>query len=114
MTSYFEIGGHIVECETTSQFSLSGVTSRSQPRIAGSFDARAAYLERPVERTSSSPSTGSTSKQIIQNPYRRMIGSAMIRTGVAILMVPDPLPIIDEVGGAALVYGGIYLHATAE
>ncbi len=114
MTSYFEIGGHIVECETTPQSSLSVATSRSQPRISYSFDARAAYLERPVELTSPSVSTGSTSKQIIKNPYRRMIGSAMIRTGVAIAMVPDPIPLIDEVGAAALIYGGIYLHVTAE
>jgi len=113
MTSYFEIGGHIVECQTTPQSFLSGSIARSQFRISASFDARAAYMERPVELTSSVVSSGSTSKQLIQDPVRRMIGSAMIRTGVAILMVPDPIPVIDEVVGAGLIYGGVYLHTTA-
>jgi len=110
MTSYFEIGGHIVECETTPQSSLSvSRTPMMQSRKAA--DSRIVGEEaRPSSRTARK----SDSNQIIKNPYRRMIGSVMIRTGVAILMVPDPLPIIDEVGGAALVYGGIYLHATAE
>jgi len=113
MTSYFEIGGHIVECETTPQSSLSRAIAPSQSRISASFDARAAYMERPVELASSVVSSRSSSKQLIQGPVRRMIGSAMIRTGVAILMVPDPIPVIDEVVGAGLIYGGVYLHTTA-
>ena len=113
MTSYFEIGGHIVECETTLQSSLSGDTSRSKPRILDSFDARAAYAERPVELVSPNVSTpyspASHSSQV-----KTMLGSAMIRTGIAILMVPDPIPLIDEVVGAGLIYGGAYVMSTAE
>jgi hypothetical protein len=30
----------------------------------------------------------------------------MIRAGVAILMVPDPLPLVDEIAGIALIAGG--------
>jgi len=111
MTSYFEIGGHIVQCETTLQSPLSGGTTRSQFRIPDSFDVRAAYAERPVELASPSVSTSTPSKS---NQIKRMIGSTMIRTGVAILLVPDPIPVIDEVLGAGLVYGGAYVMSTAD
>jgi hypothetical protein len=45
---------------------------------------------------------------------RRMIGQAAVRTGIAILAVPDPLPFVDEVAGITLVAGGTYLIATSE
>lgn len=41
------------------------------------------------------------------------VGQAMVRTGVAILMVPDPLPLVDEVVGGALVVGGAILTMAA-
>jgi hypothetical protein len=44
---------------------------------------------------------------------RRMVGQAAVRTGIAILAVPDPIPIIDEVAGITLVVGGTYLIATS-
>ena len=34
------------------------------------------------------------------------IGQVMVRAGVAILTVPDPLPVVDEVVGVVLVVGG--------
>lgn len=36
----------------------------------------------------------------------RMLGQAMIRTGIAILAVPDPIPFVDEMVGVALIGGG--------
>ena len=44
---------------------------------------------------------------------QQLVGQAMVRTGVAILMVPDPLPLIDEVVAGALVAGGSILTLTA-
>jgi hypothetical protein len=44
---------------------------------------------------------------------QQMVGQAMVRTGAAILMVPDPLPLVDEVVGGALVVGGAVLTFTA-
>lgn len=40
---------------------------------------------------------------------QQLVGQAMVRTGAAILMVPDPLPLVDEVVGGALVVGGAIL-----
>jgi len=43
---------------------------------------------------------------------RRMVGAAMVRTGVAILMVPDPVPFVDELVGAAFIgIGGALLYS---
>ncbi len=36
----------------------------------------------------------------------RQVGSGFVRTGIAILMVPDPLPVVDEVLGAAFIAVG--------
>jgi hypothetical protein len=44
----------------------------------------------------------------------KMIGTGMIRTGVAILMVPDPLPLVDEIVAVALIGGGATLVYLSE
>ncbi len=36
-----------------------------------------------------------------------IMGQAAVRTGVAILLMPDPLPLIDELVGVTLVAGGM-------
>ncbi len=33
----------------------------------------------------------------------RMVGSNMVRAGVAILLVPDPIPLVDEIVGVGLI-----------
>jgi hypothetical protein len=33
----------------------------------------------------------------------RMVGANMVRAGVAILLVPDPVPLVDELVGAGLI-----------
>ncbi len=33
----------------------------------------------------------------------RQVGSGFVRTGISILLVPDPLPVVDEVIGAAFI-----------
>lgn len=44
---------------------------------------------------------------------QQVVGQAMVRTGVAILMVPDPLPLIDEVVAGAMVVGGSIMTLTS-
>lgn len=44
---------------------------------------------------------------------RRDIGSKAVQAGVAILSVPDPLPLIDEVAGVALIGFGFALILTS-
>ncbi len=112
MTSYFEIGGHIVECSTAPQSSLS-VSRTPLIKSRKAADSRIVGEDaRPSSRTavlSAKYSPRSHSSQV-----RTMLGSAMIRTGIAILIVPDPIPLIDEVVGAGLIYGGAYVMSTAE
>ena len=36
----------------------------------------------------------------------RMVGSGMVRAGVAILLVPDPIPLVDEIIGVGLIVVG--------
>ncbi len=36
-----------------------------------------------------------------------IMGQAAVRTGVAILLMPDPLPLIDELVGVTLIAGGM-------
>ena len=45
------------------------------------------------------------------DPTRSIIGSNMVRVGIAILMVPDPVPVIDEIVGAGLIAIGATLLA---
>ncbi len=44
---------------------------------------------------------------------RRDIGAKSVNAGVTILMVPDPLPFIDEVAGVALIGFGLALIVTS-
>ncbi len=41
--------------------------------------------------------------------YRRVVGANMVRAGVTILMVPDPIPLVDEIVGFGLIAIGGYL-----
>lgn len=44
---------------------------------------------------------------------RYNIGAAMVRTGAIVLLVPDPLPVVDEVLAIGLIYVGGYFMNTA-
>jgi hypothetical protein len=37
------------------------------------------------------------------------VGHAAVRAGAAILLIPDPLPVVDELVGLGLLAGGAYL-----
>lgn len=45
---------------------------------------------------------------------RERVGFGMVRTGVAVLSIPDPLPFIDEGIGIGLVAGGAALIYTEQ
>jgi hypothetical protein len=47
------------------------------------------------------------------NQSRYNIGTAMVRTGSIVLLVPDPIPVIDEVLAIGLIYAGGYLMVTS-
>ncbi len=41
----------------------------------------------------------------------RAIGTGMVRAGTTILLVPDPIPLVDEIVGVSLVIGGLTIIA---
>jgi hypothetical protein len=104
MTSYFEISGHIVECSTDGNTShpssLSMVTAAERPE-RGRDSAKAEWGETPETAADLAVVTDSEGKDLA-----RMFGGASIRAGIAILWVPDPIPFVDEVVGAALIGAG--------
>ena len=101
--SYFEISGKIVECSSTSHSSSSyspslfrgaptrlteGATPRNQSVAGG----------RKGDHTSTSVDDRHWGKQ-----FAGMLGTGMVRVGVAVLFIPDPLPLADELVAAAMV-----------
>ncbi|MDC0008374.1 hypothetical protein OAE12_01570, partial [bacterium] len=95
--SFFEISGEIIACELDETERLYG---RPSPRILSSF----------IRESSASGATRSTTDDIIvadNDPHSlesfskwQMLGRGMAGAGAAILMTPDPVPVIDEVIGA--------------
>ena len=81
-------------------------------QIESAYDSFEAGVDDEVSRRVSTPAKPEIRVRQIQTESEgsstpmRMLGQAMIRTGIAILAVPDPVPLIDEVVGVALVGGG--------
>jgi len=101
--SYFEIGGQLVECQLHS-------TSIPSPLFSPS-SFRGAPTGRPVaqvqgQRKQKVAGGRKGDRTTIRKEGAKIVGGAMIRTGVAILMVPDPLPLVDEIAAVVLIAGG--------
>ncbi|AXQ65581.1 MAG: hypothetical protein [Cressdnaviricota sp.] len=113
MTSYFEIDGEIIACDTigdpldvsaTPQSSLdAAMRLHEREQIAAELtgDPNSLYYEdADLADVLNEPDLKQFSKF-------QMIGRGMAGAGAAILMTPDPLPLVDE-----LVLAGVALHAT--
>jgi hypothetical protein len=109
--SYFEIGGQVVECQTRSTSIPSPLSSPSSFRGAPTGRAVAQVQAQRKQKVAG----GRKGEQPnVSDPMMKMIGTGMIRTGVAILMVPDPLPLVDEIVAVALIGGGATLVYLSE
>ena len=72
--------------------------------------------QRTKQRTQNSQITQqeTVSQSVVSfNQSRYNIGAAMVRTGSIVLLVPDPLPVVDEVLAIGMIYLGGYLMYTA-
>ena len=105
--SYFEIGGELVECHNSTSIPSSSY-SPSSFRGAPTTPSVAQVQAQRNEKVAG----GRKGDRTI--PMARMIGQGMIRTGVAILMVPDPLPFVDEIAAGILIGGGAVLIYASE
>ena len=106
--SYFEIGGQVVECQMHSTSIPSPQPSPSSFRGAPTDLSVAQVQEQRKQKVAG----GRKGDRTI--PMAKLIGQGMIRTGVAILMVPDPLPFVDEIVGGILIGGGAVLIYASE
>jgi hypothetical protein len=92
---------------------LQGITTYSSPGVSyGSIKTRATKqrTKQTVENTSQS-----VVETISQPDFntRRVVGANMVRAGVTILMVPDPIPLVDEIIAFGLIGVGTYLVYTS-
>ena len=109
--SYFEIGGQLLECQLHSTSIPSPLSSPSSFRGAPTTSTVAQVQAQRNGKVAGGRKGDHTS---VSKQTAKMIGSGMIRAGIAILVVPDPLPIVDEVVGIVLIAGGAGLVAYAE
>ena len=112
LSSFFEISGHIVECgvDNTSHPSSSLMVSAAERPERGRTSARSQASSMPQTSSSSSSKNIFNDKKMMA----RFLGAGMVRTGVTVLMVPDPLPFVDEVIAAALIGAGTGLVMYSE
>jgi hypothetical protein len=101
--SYFEIGGQIVECQQHSTSIPSPLPSPSSFRGAPTALPVAQVQGQRKQKVAGGRKGDRTSER---KQAAKVIGGAAIRAGVAILMVPDPLPLVDEIAGLVLIAGG--------
>jgi len=113
LSTYFEISGHIVECEDelTSLLSPYSKVSAAERPERGRTSARSQVSLIPQTSSKASSKRSRSDKRKEGAAY---IGAAAIRVGVAILWVPDPIPFVDEVIGAALIGAGTGLVLYSE
>ena len=110
MNSYFEIGGQLVECQQHSTSIPSPLPSPSMFRGAPTGRAVAQVQAQRKQKVAG----GRKGDRGIGRKMTKTVGTTMIRTGVAILMVPDPLPLVDEIVAVSLIAGGATLVYLAE
>jgi len=101
--SYFEIGGHLVQCQTRSTSIPSPISSTSSFRGA---PTGLPVAQVQAQRKQKVAGGRKVEKRTIHKEGAKLVGGGMIRAGVAILMVPDPLPLVDEIAAVALIAGG--------
>jgi hypothetical protein len=113
MSSYFEIGGMIVEAHMPVDGSpeppripiLSRVMLSQSPQ--GFSESKG-----PAAQGAAGGTPESSYDSGVEEWGVRTVGSMMVRTGAAMLLIPDPLEPISTPIAAGLVLAGVALHAT--
>ena len=110
MVSYFEIGGHIHECESY------GPTSTMRSPLS-SISMKELTMELPGKMMNSKATNGAKKSytemgldviQENQKSRRQKLGATLMRWSVGGALVPDPLPLVDELlFGTTFVIGAV-------
>ncbi len=109
MTSYFEINGEIISCEDAED-----LVSAAPPNLPNSvIDAAMELHEQEMKEMAFDEQywplleePAASESDLKEFSKFQMIGRGMAGAGAAILMTPDPLPLVDEVVGAGMVVVG--------
>ena len=78
----------------------------SRSRFDNVRDDQRRQQNQPVRPVLKSITKKESTQERIDKGLAGMFGQAMIRTGIAILAVPDPIPFVDELVGMSLIGGG--------
>ncbi|AXH77639.1 MAG: hypothetical protein [Cressdnaviricota sp.] len=112
-SSFFEISGEVIELELDATERAYG-----RPSPTGLSSLLAMDIESPQglskpERHHAVAAGGSPNYESGVDEWGvRAVGSMMVRTGAAMLLIPDPLEPVSTPFAVALVIGGVALHAT--
>ena len=102
-SSFFEIAGEVIELELDATERVYGRPSPTGLSSLLAMDSESPKGLSKPERHHAVATGGGDLKQF--SKYQ-MIGRGMAGAGAAILMTPDPLPLVDEVVGAGMVVVG--------
>jgi len=109
LVSYFEIGGHVHECETYAPTATmrSPLSSISMKEITRELPGKMMSLESTADKKSYTE-MGLDALKENQKSRRQKLGATMMRWSVGGALVPDPLPLVDEIlFGTTFVIGAV-------
>ena len=117
MTSYFEINGEIISCEDAED-----LVSAAPPNLPNSvIDAAMELHEQEMKEMAfdeqywpllEEPAASDPEMAPADKWGRRAIGQGLVRIGAIGLMVPDPIPFVDEIVFAGMIGVGVALHSS--
>ena len=110
LVSYFEIGGHVHECEVYGPASVerTSLGSISMKEIAREFPGKMMSSKSASADKKSYTEMGLDVLKENQKSRRQKLGATLMRWSVGGALVPDPLPLVDEVlFGTTFVIGAV-------
>ncbi len=115
-SSWFEIGGLIVESHIPGDGTAEPprIFRRSWPevtRIQSSYGLMDDKNPQGLKVSKGPAAQGAAGGE--QDEYlRQTLGSMLVRTGAVGLMIPDPIPLVDEIVFAGMIGVGVALHSS--
>ena len=113
MVSYFEIGGHVHECESYSPTTMirSTMSSMSLKKELGKPMLNSVVRNSAANKKSYTE-MGLDALKENQKSRRQKFGATLMRWSVGGALVPDPLPLVDEIlFGTTFVIGAVLYAA---
>jgi len=103
MSTFFEIAGEVIELELDETERLYG---RPSPTGLSSLLAMDTSTPEGFSRSKQHNAVAAGGSELQQFSATQMIGRGMAGAGASILLVPDPIPLVDEVIGVGMIVVG--------